>query len=177
MSVDKTTREVLFLPLPSALRQEVKPLVDVTVDRVSRGLGAVVLLILIQPWGLHVGWQQLSFVSLGLTVLWCFNAFRAKRVYLNAFRQSLDQRDVQLEVLRLGGVDLSTVEALVEALASPVEHRVLYVIDILVSLEKRNLVTPLLLFHVSRAVRARVLRRSRKPNQISWSGGSHRSNE
>ena len=69
-SVDKTTREVLFLPLPSELRQEVKPLVDVTVDRMSRGLGAILLLILIQPWGLHVGWQQLSFVSLGLTVLW-----------------------------------------------------------------------------------------------------------
>ena len=32
-TVDKTTREVLFLPLPSALRQEVKPFVDVTVDR------------------------------------------------------------------------------------------------------------------------------------------------
>ncbi len=64
--MDKTTREVLFLPLPSELRQEVKPLVDVTVDRVSRGLGAVLLLILIQPWGLHFGWQQLSFVSVGL---------------------------------------------------------------------------------------------------------------
>ena len=156
-SVDKTTREVLFLPLPSELRQEVKPLVDVTVDRVSRGLGAIVLLILIQPWGLHVGWQQLSFVSLGLTVLWYFNAFRAKREYLKAFRQSLERRDVQPEGLRLGGADLSTVEALMEELASPDEHRVLYAIEILESLEKRNLITPLLLFHDSRAVRARVL--------------------
>ena len=38
-TVDKTTREVLFLPLPSELRQEVKPLVDVTVDRMARALG------------------------------------------------------------------------------------------------------------------------------------------
>ena len=156
-SVDKTTREVLFLPLPSELRQEVKPLVDVTVDRVSRGLGAVLLLILIQPWGLHFGWQQLSFVSLGLTVLWYFNAFRAKREYLKAFRQSLERRDVQPEGLRLGGADLSTVEALMEELANPDEHRVLYAIEILESLEKRNLITPLLLFHDSRAVRVRVL--------------------
>ena len=36
-TVDKTTREVLFLPLPSELRQEVKPLVDVTVDRMAQG--------------------------------------------------------------------------------------------------------------------------------------------
>ena len=122
-SVDKTTREVLFLPLPSELRQEVKPLVDVTVDRVSRGLGAILMLILIQPWGLHFGWQQLSYVSLGLTVvLWYFNAFRAKREYLKAFRQSLERRDVQPEGLRLDGADLSTVEALMEELASPDEH-------------------------------------------------------
>jgi ATP:ADP antiporter, AAA family len=156
-SVDKTTREVLFLPLPSELRQEVKPLVDVTVDRVSRGLGAVLLVILIQPWGLHFGWQQLSFVSLGLTVLWSFNALRAKGEYLKAFRQSLERRDVQPEGLRLGGADLSTVEALMEELANPDEHRVLYAIEILELLEKRNLITPLLLFHDSRAVRVRVL--------------------
>src|SRR5688572_4144204 len=35
-TVDKTTREVLFLPLPSQLRQEVKPFVDVTVDRMAK---------------------------------------------------------------------------------------------------------------------------------------------
>ena len=51
-TVDKTTREVLFLPLPSELRQDVKPFVDVTVDRMSRGLGALMMLVLIQPWGL-----------------------------------------------------------------------------------------------------------------------------
>ena len=38
-TVDKTTREVLFLPLPSELRQEVKPLVDVTVDRMAKAAG------------------------------------------------------------------------------------------------------------------------------------------
>ena len=65
-TVDKTTREVLFLPLPSELRQEVKPLVDVTVDRMARALGALLTLVLIQPWGLALAWNQLSIVSLGL---------------------------------------------------------------------------------------------------------------
>lgn len=156
-SVDKTTREVLFLPLPSELRQEVKPLVDVTVDRLSRGFGAILMLILVQPWGLRLGWQQLSYVSLALTVLWYFNSIRAKREYLRAFRQSLERREVEPAGLRLDVADLSTVETLMEELASPEEHRVLYAIEILESLEKRNLITPLLLYHESRAVRARVL--------------------
>ena len=155
-SVDKTTREVLFLPLPSELRQEVKPLVDVTVDRVSRGLGAILLLILIKPWGLQLEWQQLSYVSLALIVLWYVNSLRAKREYLTAFRQSLERHDVQPAGLRLDA-DLSTVETLMEELASPHESRVLYAIEILESLDKRNLITPLLLYHPSAAVRTRAL--------------------
>ena len=65
-TVDKTTREVLFLPLPSELRQEVKPLVDVTVDRMAKaarraadpGADPAVGL---SRWQ----WNQLSIVSLG----------------------------------------------------------------------------------------------------------------
>ena len=67
-TVDKTTREVLFLPLPSELRQEVKPLVDVTVDRMAKAAGSLLTLVLIQPWGFGLQWYQLSFVSLVLAL-------------------------------------------------------------------------------------------------------------
>ena len=36
-TVDKTTREILFLPLPADLKRQAKPFVDVTVDRVGQG--------------------------------------------------------------------------------------------------------------------------------------------
>jgi ATP/ADP translocase/HEAT repeat protein len=157
-TVDKTTREVLFLPLPSELRQEIKPFVDVTVDRLSKGLGALLILVLIQPWGMALAWYQLSVVSLGLTVVWYFMAFRAKREYLNSFRRSIERRTVRPEELRLSGSELSTVETLVQELAHPDPLRVVYAIDVLESLDKRNLVTPLLLYHESTAVRTRALR-------------------
>jgi AAA family ATP:ADP antiporter len=156
-TVDKTTREVLFLPLPSELRQEVKPLVDVTVDRMARALGALLTLVLIQPWGLALAWNQLSIVSLGLALIWFVMAVRAKREYLTSFRRSIEQRIVQPEQLRLDAADLSTVETLVQELANPDANRVIYAIDVLESLDKRNLVTPLLLYHESAKVRARAL--------------------
>ena len=59
--------------------------------------------------------------------------------------------------VRLSGADLSTVETLVQELAHPDPARVVYAIDVLESLDKRNLVTPLLLYHESAAVRARAL--------------------
>ena len=38
-TLDKTTREVLFLPLPPDLKYRAKPFVDVTMDRFAKALG------------------------------------------------------------------------------------------------------------------------------------------
>ena len=47
-TIDKTTREVLFLPLPTDLKYRAKPFVDVTVDRFAKAVGALLLLVLIK---------------------------------------------------------------------------------------------------------------------------------
>jgi HEAT repeat protein/CRP-like cAMP-binding protein len=116
------------------------------------------LLVLIQSWGLNLGWRQLSFASITMMGLWAIFALRARREYLAAFRRSIEQQHVQAADVRLDTADLSTIETLVEELAHPDPKRVLYAIDLLESLDKRQLVTPLLLFHESPDVRARALR-------------------
>ena len=156
-SVDKTTREILFLPLPAELKHRAKPFIDVTVDRFAKGLGAVLTLVLIQPWGFGLAWRQLSWVSLAVTVLWVVGAVRARRQYLASFRRSIARQGVLPAEVRLNVADLSTVETLVAELAHPDERRVLYAIDVLEALDKRRLVTPLLVYHESAAVRARAL--------------------
>ena len=157
-TVDKTTREILFLPLPADVKLRAKTFVDVTVDRGAKAVAALLLLVLVQPWGLGLDWQRLSYASLGMMVVWLVMSMRARRGYLAAFRRSLERREVEPTQLRLGVADLSTVEALVEELAHPDEQRVLYAIEVLESLDKRNLVTPLLLYHDSAAVRIRALK-------------------
>jgi ATP/ADP translocase/HEAT repeat protein len=155
-TLDKTTREVLFLPLPTELKYRAKPFIDVTVDRLfGKGGSAVLLLILIKV--LHFSWQQIAYVSLALTGLWVFTALRARREYQAAFRRSIETRVIEAEAVRPDQADLSTVEALVEELAHPEEERVLYAIDLLESLDKRHLVTPLLLHHTAERVRVRAL--------------------
>jgi AAA family ATP:ADP antiporter len=123
-TLDKTTREVLFLPLPLEVKYRAKPFVD---------------------------------VSLVVTGLWVFTALRARREYQAAFRRSIENRVIEAEQVRLEQADLSTIETLVEELAYPDEERVLYAIGLLESLDKRHLVTPLLLHHESERVRVRAL--------------------
>jgi AAA family ATP:ADP antiporter len=156
-TVDKTTREILFLPLPSDLKFRAKPFVDVTMDRLSKGLAALLILVLISDWGLDLDWQQVSWASLAICGLWIAAAQRARRGYQEALRRSLERRDVAPADVRLAVGDLQTVETLIETLADPDERRVIYAIDILESLDKRHLVTPLLLHHASPRVRRRAL--------------------
>jgi ATP/ADP translocase/HEAT repeat protein len=157
-TVDKTSREILFLPLPVDLKYRAKPFIDVTVDRVAKGLGALLILILIKDWGLGLSWQQLSIASLCITVLWIWFALRARRQYVAAFRHSIEQQDVQPADIRLDTADLHTIETLISELAHPDPRRVVYAIDLLESLDKRHLVTPLILHHESPEVRSRALR-------------------
>jgi ATP/ADP translocase/HEAT repeat protein/CRP-like cAMP-binding protein len=157
-TVDKTTREILFLPLPTAIKYRAKPFVDVTMDRFAKALGALLVLVLIKSWGFGLSWQQLSFASLTLMAIWILLAHRVKREYLAAFRRSIARHDVEVAEIRAPHADLQATELLVEELAHVDERRVLYAIELLESLEKRHLISPLLLHHSSPAVRARTLR-------------------
>ena len=152
-TLDKTTREVLFLPLPTALKYRAKPFVDVTVDRFAKGLAALLALVLIKPWGLGLNWQQISYASLAVVALWVLTAIRARREYLVTFRRSIERREVEAQAVRPDLADPATIEALVQDLAHPDEQRVLYAIDLLEALNRRRLVTPLLLHHESERVR------------------------
>jgi AAA family ATP:ADP antiporter len=156
-TIDKTTREVLFLPLPADLKYRAKPFVDVTMDRFAKALGALLILVLIKPWGLRLAWQHLSYASLGVTGLWIFMAMRARGEYLKTFRRSIETRAIVPASVRLDVADAATIETLVEELSNPDESCVLYAIEMLEALDKRNLITPLLLHHESASVRARAL--------------------
>jgi AAA family ATP:ADP antiporter len=157
-TVDKTSREVLFLPLPSELKYRAKPFIDVTMDRFAKGMGALMILVLIKDWGFGLDWQQLSYASLTMVGLWVITAIAARREYLRSFRRSIEEQVVEPSTLRLKDPDPSSIETLVSELAHPEPKRALYAIDLLDAMDKRQLVTPLLLAHDSPEIRARALR-------------------
>jgi ATP:ADP antiporter, AAA family len=157
-TIDKTTREILYFPLPTEMTVTAKPFVDVTVDRLAKGLAALLLLFLIQPWGMGLSWQKLSYASITVTGLWIVMALYAQRGYKRAFRDNLNTRTIKPAEVPTAAGDLAVTETLVQELASPDAQRVLYAIEFLESLDKHHLITPLLLYHESPVVRARALK-------------------
>jgi len=61
--------ELLYLPLPLALRNRVKAFIDICVDRLSRGIGGVLLLFLTAK-PLHLGVKGIAVVVIALSVVW-----------------------------------------------------------------------------------------------------------
>ena len=85
------------------LKYQAKPFIDVTVDRFAKGLGALIILVLIKRRGAsRFSWQQLSYAS--LTMIGAVGASRrsrAREVHARSFRSSIEQQDVRPADLRL----------------------------------------------------------------------------
>jgi AAA family ATP:ADP antiporter len=166
-SLDKTTRETLFLPLPTEFKLKAKGFVDVVADRfIGKGIGSAILLVAIKLLGAQ--WWHLSILAVIYFALWLPLTRLAKREYMSVFRRSIDTMELEPERLTPSAGDMVTVEALVEELGSPDETHVLRSIELLESLDKHNLITPLLMSHPSPRVRARALKvvKQSKPDRI-----------
>jgi hypothetical protein len=119
-TIDKTSREVLFLPLPLDVKYRAKPFVDVSVDRFAKGLGALLILVLLKDWGFGLDWRQLSYASLTIMVLWVLLALRARREYLSSFRKRLEPgaTAVAADTTQASALDPATTARLLSDLAS-----------------------------------------------------------
>ncbi|HVS01495.1 MAG TPA: Npt1/Npt2 family nucleotide transporter, partial [Thermoanaerobaculia bacterium] len=152
-SLDQATRELLFLPVPGALRMKAKAFIDVFVQRGAKGL--IALLLLPVTFGLFSP-VQAGWLSVVLIVLWLAAGGWAYREYISSFRAGLKRRTVDT-VMPVDLADARTLEILVEALGSADARQVLHSLDILAANGRGRLVPPMLLYHDLPEVRRRTL--------------------
>ncbi|MEC4680256.1 MAG: Npt1/Npt2 family nucleotide transporter, partial [Nitrospirota bacterium] len=157
-SIDKTGRELLYLPLPLEVKKRIKIFIDMFLDRLFRGIGGGLLLVFTVV--LELSMRQISLVVLPLLGVWIFLTVFVRREYVSAFRKALERRDIDPNELKMDITEAATVEALVSALRSPNERLLVYALDMLASVEHVELVQAVqpLLRHSSREVRLKAVR-------------------
>jgi len=89
-SIDKTGRELLYVPLSMEKKKRVKVFVDLFVDQGAQGVGGVLLLALTMGLGLDV--RGLAIVTFGLLAVWGVLSYRARLSYVDQFRRKLRQQ-------------------------------------------------------------------------------------
>jgi AAA family ATP:ADP antiporter len=144
-SIDKATFELLYLPLSTATRTQVKGTIDLIVSRVADGVGAVLLGLattgfLMLP-GAGLGLRGVALISLLLVALWIAIAVELRRGYVRAIYDSITEH--RLDADRAAGtvLDRTATEALAARLRDGELIEVLYALDVF-RMQHRGVVHP-----------------------------------
>lgn len=165
-SIDKTGRELLFLPLPQQIKKKTKVFIDIFVDRFFRGIAGLLLLLFIYVQGLSI--QQITYVVIAVIGCWVVLGFWAKRAYVNRFRTSLQKRFIDSENIAFDLNEASVVNSIKEMLQSEDDYRIIYALSLLEETDNEPIAEELaeLLHHDHLRIRLKALQLLQKIDSL-----------
>ena len=96
-SVDRSSIELLYVPLSADLRAKVKSFLDMVVNRSADGLASVILVVLLSVLGLEL--QQVGWVSVLFSIPWLLLVWKLSGEYRANLRHSIERKDINAEAL------------------------------------------------------------------------------
>ncbi len=152
-SLNRSAMEVLYLPLPNAVRERAKGIIDAFGHRGGQAIASLSILGLT---AVGAGTHELLWILLPLIAVWLGAVALTRRSYLELFRGHL--RDGLVETrLQLEELDLNSMEALLNAINSDQDEEVLAAIDLFRRHERAHLIPAVILYHPSEEVTLRAL--------------------
>ncbi len=148
----------MTLPIPPDIKNRAKAFIDVFVVNFARGVGGILLIIVVVVMGLSVGY--VSLVMIGLIAFWIYLNLLIRNEYVNSFRLALEKRSIDLDKQTLNLDDASVFESLIRALESDNEKQILYVLDLIENVKNDRFVPQFekLIHHPSAEVKVKVFR-------------------
>jgi AAA family ATP:ADP antiporter len=162
-SVDKASYELLYLPIAPAQRVQFKTAIDIVVNRVADGCGALLLGLATQGFalfpGLGLGLRGTSAINLGLIGVWTFVALRLRREYVRTIHDSIHQHRLDTERAASTTIERSAAEALRSKLSGGQASEVRYALSLLEAQQTRSWIPSLrvLLSNPEADIRRRAL--------------------
>jgi AAA family ATP:ADP antiporter len=157
-SLDKSSTELLYLPVSPEVKNQVKSFIDTFVWRSADGMAGLTLLLFGNV--LKFSPSEVGFVNLVFLAGWIAIAYGARREYLNVLRLAIERRTLDPERTATSVLDSTTTEVLAHAVEGGGEQQLLYGLSLFeMGGEPRfHPVLRRMLDHPSPAVRQRALR-------------------
>ncbi len=157
LSVNKVSTEILYIPIPASIKQKAKIFIDVVVERISRGIGGLLLLLLIMVASLGI--RQLSIPALVMLIVWMFLCIRIYREYVASIEATLQKQSLDLDNIDVDLSDSSTMNLLLPLLDSKNKRQVVYALELLQDVKNPGVAERIqqLCDHPSPEVRMRAL--------------------
>jgi AAA family ATP:ADP antiporter len=156
-SVDKSTAELLYLPIPSGVKLQVKWFIDTVIWRLGDGLSG--LAVLIFATSLHWQARQISWIVLLLASVWLVAVSITRRQYVATLTDCISQHRFDVEQASAPVLDRSTTELLTTNLSTSDPKDILYALS-LFEAEQQRAVHPAiraLLSHSAPEVRQKAI--------------------
>ncbi len=126
-SVDKSSVELLYLPVPAEIKLQAKSSIDTVIWRLGDGLAGLTLAVFTDR--LQWSAQRVSLVNLVFILGWISAAVMARRRYLDTLLRSIRQRRLDAERQFVPVLDRSTADLLAKQLTSSDHGEVLYALE------------------------------------------------
>jgi ATP:ADP antiporter, AAA family len=136
-TLNRTGMELLYLPLPTDLKNRTKAFVDIFVDRMGRGLGGMILVLCTTVLALAP--KYISLVTIGFSLLWILLATRASREYVATVRRRLASRRLDIGSARLSVGDPETLALLQQTALGENPRQAAYALGLLADTQDRDL--------------------------------------
>jgi AAA family ATP:ADP antiporter len=152
-SVHRVTTELVYLPVPPALRARAKPFIDGALARTTQALAGLLLLAL--GGANYLSWWLLAAIVVAATGTWVGVAVTARGPYLGLLRHAVMGDFVAPP--DLDPIDLESAETLVELLAHEDPLVVMGAMNVLTRRGRERLIPALILLHEHGGVLVRAL--------------------
>jgi AAA family ATP:ADP antiporter len=156
-SIDRSTIELLYLPLPQGAKLQAKWFIDTVVWRLGDGLAGVLVLIFAAQ--LHWAPRQLSWIVMVLTVGWLAAVHVAGKQYVAVLKDSISRHRLDAEQATTLALDRSTTDLLAGNLLASDPKEILYALS-LFEVERKRAAHPVvrgLLSHPAPEVRRKAI--------------------
>jgi AAA family ATP:ADP antiporter len=156
-SIDRSTVELLYLPLPNRVKLRAKWWIDTAVSRLGDGLAGVVVLIFAAQ--LHWSPQQISWIAILLILGWLSAVYIAGKQYVVVLQDSISQHRLDAEQASTLALDRSTADLLAKKILASDPGEILYALS-LFAVERERTVHPVvrgLLHHPAPEVRQKAI--------------------
>lgn len=156
-SIDKSTTELLYLPLATRIKLQVKWFIDTVIWRLGDGLAGLTVLIFATT--LHFSARQVSWIAILLVTGWLIAVSIARRDYVATLKECISQHRVDVEQASAPVLDRSTADLLAAKLSASDPNDILYALS-LFEVERQRAAHPVirsLLSHPAAPVRQKAI--------------------
>ena len=153
-TIYSSASQLMYVPIHAEIRGRAKVFVDGIMKPLSKGFGAVLLILSAQFFPVPV--EDISYVVVALLVVCIATMFMVKNEYVRSLFSTLKTSQIDFKDINFNVSDSSAIKILVDGLESGDERQILYCLEALKNIEGFYLLPHLLNLLNSRSPRVRV---------------------